>query len=216
MLIGDFWRWQLKSDEDNEDLLKAWRQTLRWSVADVPRRVEVAVQRLNDANRTAEINVRVRDQSYKPFDNASVAIEVQTPDGKAIELTGEPSKTEPGLYLAKFVSSRPGAYRAVVQAAAEDGSEIEQRETGWVSEPDTEEFQSLEPNREFLEILAQRSGGEVVELDRLDSFVKSLEHREVPITETSSLPWWHRWTIFAIAIGLLVSEWGIRRWKGLP
>lgn len=216
LMIGDFWRWQLKSAEGNEDLLKAWRQTLRWLVADVPRRVEVEIKRLSDANRTADINVRVRDEAYKPFDNASIAIEVQTPDGKSIELTGEPSKSEPGLYSAKFVSNDPGAYRAVVLATAPDGSDIEQRESGWVSEPDTEEFQSLEPNREFLEQLAKRSGGEVIELDQLDQFVTSLEHREVPITETSSLPWWHRWTIFVFAIGLLVGEWGLRRWKGLP
>ncbi len=216
LMIGDFWRWQLKSDEDNEDLLKAWRQMLRWSVADVPRRVEVDIQRLNDANRTSTINVRVRDESYKPFDNATIAIEVQTPDGKSIDLSGDPSDSEPGLYVAHFVSSQPGAYRAVVQATGADGSEIEQREAGWVSEPDSEEFQSLEPNREFLETLARRSGGEVVELDQLDRFVSALEHRDVPVTETSSLPWWHRWTIFGIAIGLLVGEWGLRRWKGLP
>ncbi len=216
LLIGDFWRWQLKSDEDNDDLMKAWRQTLRWLVADVPRRLEVEVTRKNDVNRTAEIKARVRDESYKPFDNASVRIDVQTPNGKSIELTGEPSDSEPGLYVANFVSGEPGAYRAVVRASAPDGSEIEQRESGWVSEPDSEEFQSLEPNRSFLDDIAQRSGGEVIEFDGLDSFVESLEHREVPITESRSLPWWHRWTIFTIAIGLLVGEWGIRRWKGLP
>lgn len=216
LLIGDFWRWQLKSEEKNQDLLKAWRQTLRWTVADVPRRVEVDVERLHDANRTAEINIRVRDESYKPYDNAAVVIEVQSPDGKTIELTGEPSASEPGVYSAQFVSSQPGAYRAVVAAAAADGTEIEKRESGWVSEPDSEEFQSLEPNRDLLETLATKTGGQVIELDQLESFVTSLEHREVPITETRSLPWWHRWTIFAFAISLLVSEWGLRRWKGLP
>ena len=216
MMIGDLWRWQLKSDEENDDLLKAWRQTMRWLVSDVPRRVEVEVDRKNDANRTAEIKVRVRDENYRPFDNAAIVIDVQTPDGKTIELTGEPSANEPGLYVANFVSSEPGAYCAKVSAISDDGSEIESREAGWVSDPDSEEFQSLEPNRQFLDSLAKRSGGEVLELDGLDAFVNGLEHREVPITETRSLPWWHRWTIFAFAIGLLVGEWGIRRLKGLP
>jgi len=216
LMIGDLWRWQLKSDEENADLLKAWRQTMRWLVSDVPRRVEVEVERKNDANRTAVIKARVRDESFKPFDNASVGIEVITADDKKIELTGDPSDNEPGLYVANFVSGEPGVYRAVVSATADDGSEIEQRESGWVSDPDSDEFQSLEPNRQFLEALAKRSGGEVIELDGLEQFVDSLEHREVPITETRSIPWWHRWPIFAIAIGLLVFEWGIRRLKGLP
>lgn len=216
LLIGDFWRWQLKSDNTNDDLMKAWRQTLRWLVADAPRRVEVEVVRKNDVNRTSQIIANVRDESFKPLDNASVQIDVQTPDGKLIEMTAEPSETEPGTYFANFVSGESGAYRALVRTAAPDGTEIEQREAGWVSEPDSEEFQSLVPNRSFLESLAKQSGGEVLELDQLDAFVKSLDHREVPITESKSLPWWHRWTIFLIAIGLLVGEWGIRRWKGLP
>lgn len=216
MMIGDLWRWQLKSDEDNQDLLKAWRQTLRWLVSDVPRRVDVEVKRRNDANRTAEIKVRVRDENYKPFDNASIGIEVATPDGKTIELIGEPSDSEPGTYLANFVSTEPGAYCAKVSAASEDGSDIESREAGWVSDPDSEEFQSLEPNRQFLEAIAKRSGGEVLQLDEMDEFVDSLEYREVPITETRTTPWWHRWPIFLLAIGLLVGEWGIRRLKGLP
>ena len=216
MMIGDLWRWHLKSDEKNQDLLKAWRQTLRWLVSDVPRRVEVEVKRKNDANRTAEIVVRVRDENFNPFDNASVAIEVETPDGKSIELAGEPSDNEPGAYLVNFVSGAPGSYCAKVAVTSEDGSDIEAREAGWVSDPDSEEFQSLEPNLQFLEALAKRSGGEVVELDELDSFVESLEFREVPITETRTNPWWHRWPIFALAIGLLVAEWGVRRLRGMP
>ena len=216
LMIGDMWRWQLKTEEENEDLQKAWRQTLRWLVSDVPRRVEVEVAGNNDASRTSEIKVRVRDENYKPFDNASIAIEVATPDGKSIDLVGEPSDSEPGLYVANFVSSAAGAYRATVTASSDDGSDIEQRESGWVSDPDSEEFESLEPNREFLESIAKRSGGEVLELGDLENFVSSLDHREVPIVETRSLPWWHRWPVFTLAIGLLVCEWGVRRWKGLP
>jgi len=216
LTIGDFWRWQLRSDENNEDLPKAWRQMLRWSVSDVPRRVEVNVVQKNDSNRTVEIVVEVRDEEYKPFDNATVAISVQTPSGKKIELVGEPSDTQAGKYQANFVSSEPGAYLATVDAVASDGTDIESRESGWVSEHDIDEFKSLEPNRAFLESLAERSGGEVVELDELDQFVSSLEHRDVPVTETSSLPWWHNWGMLFLALGLLVSEWGIRRLKGLP
>ena len=216
LMIGDLWRWHLKSETENEDLQKAWRQTLRWLVSDVPRRVEVEVIKKDDANQSAEIKIRVRDENFKPFDNASISVEVATPDGKSIELTAEPSDSEPGLYVANFVSSASGAYRATVTASSDDGSEIEQRESGWVSAPSNEEFKSLVPNREFLESIASRSGGEVLELGNLEDFVSSLDHREVPVVETRSLPWWHRWPVFTLAIGLLVGEWGVRRWKGLP
>lgn len=216
LLIGDFWRWKMQSDEKNDDLGKAWRQMLRWLVADVPRRVQVDIDRMNDTNRTSVIRVRVHNEEFKPYDNASVKIEIRTPDGKSIELEGEPSGSEAGSYAARFVSTVPGAYRAVVHVYAADGSEIETRESGWVSDPDGDEFRSLEPNRELLEQIAKRSGGELLELEALDQFVKSLDSREVPIMETRTHPWWHHWSVFSFAIGLLVCEWGIRRWKGLP
>jgi hypothetical protein len=109
-----------------------------------------------------------------------------------------------------------GPHHAEVVVTAEDGSEIGRREAGWVSEPETEEFQKLNPDRELLNDLAARTGGEVIELDRLDSFVDSLPNRKIPITEPWVYPLWHQWTVFAFAIGCLVGEWGLRRWNGLP
>jgi uncharacterized membrane protein len=215
LLIGDFWRWQLKSGEGNEDLLKAWRQTLRWAIADVPRRVEVEINRLNDANRSSEIKVFVNDEAYRPFDNATVVIKVQTPDGKTIELAGEPTDTVPGVYVANFISGETGVYRASVAVNAADGSEIETRESGWISEPDSEEFQSLEPNLKLMKEIAEQTGGQVIDIESLEQFVAGLDYREVPVMETVSTPWWHRWTVFSLAIGLLIGEWGLRRWRGL-
>jgi uncharacterized membrane protein len=216
MLIGDWWRWHLKSPLDNKDMMKSWRQTLRWLVADVPRRVELEARIKPNSNRGRDILVNVKDPVYRPLDNAKVSIEVETPDAKTILLEARPADTSSGRYVAVFASKTPGAYRAVARVEAEDGSEIETRETGWVLEPDAEEFRSLVPDRQFMETLAQRSGGEVIELEELDRFVADLPKRKVPITETRTFPWWHRWTFLFLAIGLLVAEWGFRRWKGLP
>ena len=80
----------------------------------------------------------------------------------------------------------------------------------------TEEFRTLRPNRELLERLAEKTGGEVIELSQLDEFVQSLPNRKIPITEQRIKPIWHTWPVFVCALGLLITEWGLRRWKGLP
>ena len=98
---------------------------------------------------------------------------------------------------------------------AADGSEIETRESGWISEPDSEEFQSLEPNLKLMKEIAEQTGGQVIDIESLEQFVAGLDYREVPVMETVSTPWWHRWTVFSLAIGLLIGEWGLRRWRGL-
>ena len=217
LLIGDLWRWQLRrTTTKDEDLEKSWRQTLRWLVADVPQRVEVqAVRKHNEPSQPVELKITLHDDKYRPLDNASVLAEITPPDGPALTLTAEPGK-KTGEYSVTYVPRSAGVYRARIKATAADASEIGERETGWVAEPATEEFRTLQPNRELLSRLAEKTGGEVLELDDLDEFVQSLPSRKVPITEQRINPVWHSWPVFLCALGLLISEWGLRRWKGLP
>ena len=133
-----------------------------------------------------------------------------------MELTAEPSDTMSGVYTLSFVPRTPGAYRANLIVCAADGSPIGERETGWTSEPGTDEFSQLKPNRVLLERIAKETGGEVIVADHLEDFVSDLPNRKIPVTEPWTYPLWHKWFIFAFAIGCLVSEWGLRRVAGLP
>ncbi|PQO28852.1 glutamine amidotransferase [Blastopirellula marina] len=217
LLVGDLWRWKLhQASPDNEDLEKAWRQTIRWLVGDVPQRVRVeAIRQQDDPNHPLQIAVEVNDENFKPLDNATVSIEVTTPDDETLTLTAEPKDAVSGQYAASYVPRTPGAYRAKVTARNPDGSEIQQSETGWVSEPAGDEFYTLKPNRDFLETIARESGGEMVSLSGLDTFVRSLANRDIPVVEPKIHSVWHTWAVFLLAVGLLVAEWGLRRWKGL-
>jgi len=217
LLIGDFWRRQMKrKDANDKDLSRSWRQMLRWLVAEVPQRVEVSLRRKqNEPNQPVEMLVTLRDEKFRPLDNASVTIKITPPGGNDITLPAEPTD-KTGEYAAIYVPRQAGIYRAEISAKAADASEIGTREAGWVSEPETDEFRYLKPNRELLTRLAKKTDGEVIEAEELDAFVKSLPNRKVPITQQRINPIWHTWPVFLCALGLLVSEWGLRRWKGLP
>lgn len=218
LLIGDLWRWNLKrTDHTESDLEKSWRQTVRWLVSDVPGRVEVESRRSSTGSTPAvQVLVRARDAQFEPLDNANVALHVQTPDGHKIELVAESSDRSPGQYEALFAPRAPGVYRATIMVTAADGSEVGQREIGWTVEPQTEEFRTLAVNRPLLEQLAKQTGGEVIALDNLDSFVSSLPNRKIPVTETWTYPLWHQSSVFLLAITCLIGEWGLRRWRGMP
>ena len=219
LLIGDMWRWAMERQQNDQqrDLEKAWRQMLRWLVSDVPRRIEVDARRKpNDPNRTMQLTARVNDEEYKPLDNATVSIQVTGPDGKQLELTGDPSDRAAGVYETTYVPRHSGAYRAEVAVTAADGSEVGRRITGWTTEPQTEEFRTLRPNRGLLERIASQTGGEMVSVDAVDDFVSSLRYRNVPFTEHWVYPLWHHWMVLSFAILCLSGEWGLRRWKGLP
>ena len=218
LLAGDLWRWGLRrSSLDDQDLERTWRQMVRWLVADVPQRVEVAVRRIEEgALGGVELTIRARDEQFLPLDNAQVHVRVTQPDGRSVELTAAASDQARGTYVASFLARQAGPHRASVSVVAPDGSPVGRRETGWAVEPQTEEFRRLGVDLANLQRLANETGGEVVPLDGLDAFVRSLPRRKVPVVEHWTWPLWHQSSVFVVALACLIGEWALRRLRGMP
>ncbi|MBN8248318.1 MAG: hypothetical protein J0L84_12865 [Verrucomicrobia bacterium] len=225
LTVGDLWRWGMHDAESHADMDKTWRQLARWLVADVPGRVELSAEPVpQDPNGAMRLQARVKDPKFQPMDNARVLLEVQpvlvsdTAPGATnlLRLACEPSAAEAGLYEAVYVPRVTGGFRATAVVTNEVGAEVGRAEAGWSTDLAAEEFRSLVPNVALLETLARRTGGEVVPAARLESFVRTLPARKAPEMEFWTRPVWHTPLMFALALGCLVSEWGLRRWKGLP
>jgi hypothetical protein len=203
---------------------------VRWLVSDVPNRTELlAQQNPSDPDQAVSLQVRVRDEKFQPLENCAVSILVQ-PIGSSgsvsneqtqvqakapIRLTAEPSLSEPGLYQATYIPRETGGYWAQSVVTNSVGAEIGRAEAGWTSDPSADEFRSLTPNHALMAEVAKKSGGEVVALKDLDSFVAHLPQKKAPITENWTFPIWHQPAVFLFALACFVAEWGLRRWKGL-
>lgn len=225
LMIGDLWRWGLRDAAMHVDMDKAWRQLVRWLVTDVPNRVQTTVEPLvADANGAVQVQVRVRDEKFQPVDEAAVSIEIEPvvfdgttgAAGTTIKLEAEPALSEPGLYQATYVPRQTGGYRAIAKVKNNAGADLGHSEAGWSTDLAAEEFRSLVPNTALLEDIARKTGGQVVPLADLEKFTKRLPELRAPVMETWSFPAWHTPAMFAFALGCLLAEWGIRRWKGMP
>lgn len=217
LLVGDLWRWGMHRERPEEsDLERAWRQTARWLVSDVPGRMDVSARPREGATLPAvELAARLRDAEYRPLDNAKVSFKLTLPDRSTLTLAAEPDNREAGLYTTTYVSKLPGAHRVVATATGADGSAIGEREAGWAAQPAADEFARLTPDRDFLTQLAAKTGGEVVDAGNLESFVAGLPSRKVPVTEQWTSPLWHHPVYFLVAVACLIAEWGLRRVNGL-
>ncbi|MCA8996175.1 MAG: hypothetical protein KDA80_04300 [Planctomycetaceae bacterium] len=217
LLLGDFWKWSLKQeDKTEEDPGKFWRQFIRWLLADVPRRTEVTTESFHLGGVPAtQIKVRVRDQEFQPFEGIGVNVAVQQPDGQVIELDAQPSLEEAGLFEAVHVSRQNGMYTATVSTPGDERTPAETLKVGWVSSPSAQEFERTAWDRDTLERLARETGGEVVAIDELNTFVSSLPTRKLPVMETQTSPLWHRPWLLGAVILLLAVEWGLRRMRGM-
>ena len=218
MLIGDFWRWGLaREDPDNEDMSKSWRQMLRWLVADVPHRVDIKVRTEQEKGANIQtLAVTVRDEEFQPLDNAVVQLAITPPDGSEVLLAAQASNQLAGTYEVDYVARQVGAYRVEARVTGPDGHTLEAGVAGWTSQPAAAEFQQLVPNRQLLESLAEETGGEIIQENKLEKFARQLQQQDFEITEPLIFPLWHQTWIFLLAIGLLCAEWGLRRWRGLP
>jgi uncharacterized membrane protein len=218
LLIGDLWHWGLKDEAMHKDMDKAWRQMMRWLVTDVPSLVELRVDEKSTPGAVA-LQVIARDKEFQPLDSATVQIHV-TPvragETNTVRLMAESSSTSPGAYTASYIPRETGGYRAEAVVLNADGAEVGRAEAGWASDPAAEEFRSLKPNHALMEKLAKQTGGEVVTADGLERFVKSLQNRKAPVSETITQPLWHTAGMFLFALACFAGEWGVRRWKGLP
>ncbi len=220
LLVGDLWRSQLQQADDQrekDNLGKSWRQMLRWLIVDVPDRI--AMQPIADDSQgtpLVRLQVRVRDAEYHAQDNAAVALTLTPPEGPPITLPAEPSLSEPGLYEA-VTSARPeGAWRATAAVIDAEGRPLGESSTGWAADPLAQEMASTVPNRKLLESLAKGTGGRLVELDDLASFVATLPQKTAPVTETTTTPAWHHPLVWLVIVLGLCGDWAVRRRMGWP
>ncbi len=221
LTLGDLWHWGLRDAESHRDMDKAWRQMIRWLVADVPHRIELAAEHLRgDPNQPVQLQVRVRDAKYQPLDNVAVTLKIQplangATNGITLRLNAEPALNEPGLYQAAYVPRDTGGYLAVATVTNAVGAEVGRAEIGWATDLAAEEFRSLKPNRALLEEIARKSGGEIITAAKLPEFARHLPRRQAPVTESYSSPLWHTSTVFLFALVCFIAEWGLRRRKGM-
>jgi hypothetical protein len=229
LTIGDMYLWGLEDEDKQKDLAKAWRQMVRWLVADVPQRISVTAEAAVGGDPSeCRLTVKARDEEFKPLDNATVKLlvrpiaqEAENRNPKAgaqnlVELTADASTGEPGSYTATYVAREMGAYSVEATVTEANGKIAGHAATGWTSDPAAEEFHSLKPNRALLENLAKKTGGEVVAMVDLDAFVKKLPEKRSPVMETWSKPLWHTPLVLGFALACFIAEWGVRRWKGMP
>jgi hypothetical protein len=174
----------------------------------------------------------VRDKAFKPMDNVSVVFLVRTITNgvehaaagagtklvtttEPVKLTADPSATEAGLYEGIYVPRVTGGYLAQAIVTDSTGAELGRMEAGWTADPAAEEYRSLKPNRALMERIARQTGGQVISADKLDGFAATLLNRRAPIMESWAVPLWHRSAVFLFALACFITEWGLRRWKGL-
>lgn len=215
MATGETWQWNMQTPLGDGRHQRLWRQIVRHLMRDV--RGPIAARNPPDewtAGEETRIEYLVRDPAFDPLEGARVAMRIETPSGRAVELPVEESIEESGLYAAAFEPSETGAHTVTVDVLDENGEAVQTREDAVPAVADMREFQNAKYNPDFLRAIAARAGGEFVPLSELASLAGRIPWREEEDAEVRRVPLWHHPAVFILIALLMSIEWYARRKKG--
>ncbi|HUQ79661.1 MAG TPA: glutamine amidotransferase, partial [Gemmatimonadaceae bacterium] len=215
--VQDSWMWQMEATVTLEDMTfeSFWRQMLRWLVNDVPSRVMVAAAGDQVApGDPVELDAEISDRTYLKVNNAEATARVTSPSGTVSEMPLEWSVTRDGEYKAAFTPTEKGLYRVDVRTKI--GTDSIVSDPSYITSGDlTTEYFGAEMRAPLLRRIADETGGRFYAGDKVNDLAKDIVFTDVGNTVVDRKDLWDMPIVFLLLLGLITSEWGYRKMRGL-
>ena len=227
--LDSTWRWRYRKGDEYHH--KFWGQIIRWAASDralvtgnefIRFGVREPTYR---ADKEVEILVRMNDKVKKLAPNALAgAFYRKKPDGteesQALaslkphaviprELDGKQSNLPPGDYSMELAIPD-----IEDKLNGPDGKKL--RASFKVLPPDSGELLDLSTNKELLDEIAKKTGGEVYLAEDAGKLLEKLQSKKDQREHRYEKRLWQSWLLMIPLLILLALEWGIRKLAGLP
>jgi hypothetical protein len=214
------WRWQMGLPSEDQRHERFWRQLTGMLVDSVLPRIafDSDAQIFRDSD-TAQLSVSAYNQDFTAMRQTSLPVQVTSPDGsvQTVELVAD--STHPGSYSGEIATPMDGPY--AVTAMTPLGGEsppgsVDSAEHWWVQESDSAESFDTRQQRDFLQRIADVTGGSYVSFENSDQLDELLAQQNAALTRELRLPLWNMPFFFLCLFALKALEWLLRlRWKRL-
>ncbi len=219
--VQDSWLWQMHADIPLEDRTHEtlWRQLLRWLVHGAPGRVRLDLpQESSPPGEALTIRAEVEDARFLRVNGAVVVAALTGPSGVPSEVPLEWTVEGDGEYAGRFVPDEPGLYqvmaRATIPGAATDTATLASAGHLRVGASEREPFDAGRRST-LLERIAEETGGRSYTAADVDALPEEIGYTETGDTVYEDRPLWDMPFLFLLLVGLLTTEWGLRRRRGL-
>ena len=214
MVMGTDRLWLLRFKTGDKYHWRTWSQCIQFltlsRLMGEHKRIRLETDRSTyGTEQQVQLYAHVLDDNFDPIEQGGFDINVRALDGAedTQRVTLRPDMGTPGLYEGYFTPSLPGRYR--VEANEED-----------LELSSTTEFQVADVNPEMadtdmkierLERIAELSGGENLSASRFPELGSLIDRAPHSTTIRSDRPLWDNGWVVLILIGLMGSEWIVRR-----
>ena len=215
--VQDSWMWQMHADVPVEDMTHEtfWRRLVRWLVDGVPDQVVASVpQDQVEPEQIVTVFAEVADANYEQLNNSAVTAVVTDPSGGLIELPMEWTAEKDGEYRTMFTAADEGFYEVRVEAAVDN--ELLGEDTVYLQvAPSDSEFYDSTMGASLLERVAEETGGRFYTPDTVGTLPDDVQYVGGGLTVVEERDLWDMPALLLLLVGLVLGEWGYRRYKGL-
>lgn len=216
LLASDTWRWRMLLESNNKSYETFWRNTLRYLVESIRRRVEVQPDRgVYAKGEVVRFRAEISDKSFMHVPDAQVTARISTPLGETLNLRLNPAiDGEFEGYVGTVAAEHEGTYKIEINAMR--GNEaLGFAQANFIAGQLNREAFGAAQNRELLQRIASETGGRYYTVDEAGNLVEDMARTETSYSVRSTLELWDMPFNFALIVGIAAAEWFIRKRKGL-
>ncbi len=197
-----------------------WGQVTRWGAGPNLRsgtdQIRMGTDRLSyTPNDSIEVTTKLLDSERRPVTDATLDVEVWK-DGERLRKQRLSYRTDSsGLYETSLSGLREEGEYELRLSGDELGDNKVSTELLVVTTRNPIELAELTADRDFLNRAAEITGGTVAEINELSSLLSSFGAPKEILTERRNVTLWDKWPILFGFLGLITTEWIIRRRSGL-
>lgn len=220
------WNWHFGVNAYKNEALqntypRFWAQILRWMAQqsdDDTIYISSDAPTYNQGD-TAKIRVNVYSPSFQPQDNADIEVLVTAPNGSQFPLQTQTeinnnSTSQGNSYITGLKVDEIGTYRLSAKGSlgnillGEDNIEI-------TVQPQLIELESPQLNETLLKQLAEQTNGVYLTIDNAYKLPDSINSEQKPVFVDEERDLWAHPLILIAVVGLLGTEWFLRKRTGL-
>ncbi len=215
------WRWQMGLPSDNQWHEIFWQQFLSHMVAgSLPQLSVDNAQAIYRDAKEIPISITARQADFTPLEDGEFVVTVTTPSGQDIQTSLVADIDQPGRYMGSISADEDGPYAinmmAPVSGEAQAGAASVGVERFLIKETNTAERFDAGLHREFLQRIADATGGQYLDAADKDQLAQVLTMQNAGITREELLPLWNMPILFLLLLFAKALEWFLRlKWKRL-
>ena len=212
----DSWRWRMRMDSKSNAHETFWRQMLRYLVSGTPKQIEVGAQQdVYVMDDMVHVVADIRDKHYSPVNDARVTARITKPSGATVEVPLKfTSINDANVYTGEFKADELGPHGIELIGNSIALGQVGAKSNVLVSDLNREYFSAAQ-NTDLLKRIAAETGGKYYQLNELQSLMDDLTYRKTPYSERVTKDLWDMPINFFLIVGLLSTEWFLRKREGL-